>query len=236
MHTRVITAGPSTGKLLDKTPWTPEAAREELARYYSSISYLDHAVGLVIAELKRKGVLNNTHVIFFGDNGFSISHHGLFAKSDVYQNGGLHVPLVIAGPGIAHRETSAVVYLMDVFPTLCELTGVVTPSRVTGRSFVPVLRGDHAKARTIVFSDYINQQLSVRDGRWKLIRWTKESAWPGRMQLFDLEVDPRELNDLSSDPVQAARITRLCALIESERVAQGAIWPLPTHPLPRVRP
>lgn len=235
MHTRVHEWGPSKGLPHDKSPWTPEAAKEELARYYSSISYLDHAVGLILAELQQKGVLDNTYVIFFGDNGYSISHHGLFEKSDVYQHGGLHVPMLVAGPGIAHRETSAVVYLSDVFPTLCELTGVAIPSRLTGRSFVPVLRGNEENARKVVFSDFKNEQLSVRDGRWKLIRWTEASAWPGTVQLFDLETDPRELNDLSADPAQAQRIADLTALIDSERAAQGAIWPLPINPVPRGR-
>lgn len=202
--------------------WTETEARATLARYYASISLLDDAVGTLRLALREAGVEQRTYVVFLGDNGFSIGHHGLFGKADVYENGGLHVPLLLAGPGITPRESRAFVYLTDVFPTVCELAGIGIPARVEGRSLVPALRGEALPGRDVAVTLYRDAQHAVRDLRWKLI------CFPGhqRIQLFDLGSDPRELNDLASDPAQAPRIAAMTQRLEAEKAALRYRWPL----------
>lgn len=208
----------------DERRWTEAEARATLARYYASISFLDEAVGRLRQAVSEAGAAETTYVVFLGDNGFSIAHHGLFGKADVYENGGLHVPLLVAGPGIAPRESKAFVYVTDVFPTLCDLAGIGVPARVEGRSLTAVLRGEPLAGRDVAVTLYRDAQHAIRDTRWKMIRF------PGhqRIQLFDLKADPREQTDLASDPAHGPRIAELTARLEREKTALGYRWPL--HP------
>ncbi|MBL9199322.1 MAG: sulfatase-like hydrolase/transferase [Opitutaceae bacterium] len=207
-------------------PWTEARARDALAQYYASISFLDDGVGQIVAALAETKVDANTIVAFLGDNGYSLGHHGRFAKSDVYENGGLHIPLLITGPGIAPRESRAFVHMIDVFPTLCRLAGFAPPARVDGLSLAPILRGEREHVRDVAFTHFRDEQFALRDQRWKLIRYPSH----GRVEFFDLQSDPRELRDLSADPAHAARIADFTARIEREKAAVGYVWPIPASP------
>ncbi len=204
-------------------PWTEARVRRTLADYYASISFLDDGVGQVLATLAETGVAADTIVVFLGDNGYSLGHHGRFAKSDVYENGGLHIPLLIAGPGIAARESRAFVHTIDVFPTLCALAGLPIPARVDGLSLAPILRGEKSGVREVAFTHFRDEQFALRDQRWKLILYPQLK----RTELFDLGSDPRELRNLAADPAHATRIAAMTARIEREKTAIGYTWPLP---------
>src|SRR5207302_9877758 len=106
-------------------------------------------------------------------------------------------------------ETGALAYLMDVFPTICDLAGVPKPARVEGKNLAPVLRGESKSVREFLFTAYGKVQRAVRDDRWKLIRYPLID----KTQLFDLQTDPHELNDLASEPGHAAKIKELLAQI-----------------------
>lgn len=206
--------------------WTETRARDALAQYYASISFLDDGVGQIVATLAETKADANTIVVFLGDNGYSLGHHGRFAKSDVYENGGLHIPLLIAGPGIAPRESRAFVHMIDVFPTLCQLAGFAPPARLDGLSLAPILRGEREQVRDVAFTHFRDEQFALRDQRWKLIRYPSH----GRVEFFDLQADPRELRNLSADPAHAARIAEFTARIEREKAAIGYVWPIPASP------
>jgi arylsulfatase A-like enzyme len=211
--------------------WPEAKVRETLAQYYASISFLDQGVGQVLAGLDAAGQTTNTCVVFLGDNGYSIGHHGLGAKSDVYEFGGLHVPLLIAGPGIKPGDRSAFVYQTDLLPTLCDLAGVPIPAKADGRSLRPILAGQRAAVREVAATFFMDQQFAVRDARWKLIQFPAH----GRREFYDLEQDPHELRDLSADPAQAAHIAALAARLEQEKTAAGYRWPLPDTPPPAAK-
>jgi len=193
-------------------PWprTPEVIRRHLADYYATITCLDHHFGRIVDCLEKLGQLDNTIILFSSDNGLSIGDHGLMGKQNVYEFGGMHVPLVIAGPGIKHGESDAFVYLFDLFPTICDLAQVPVPEAVEGRSLAPILAGKRTRGRNEIFTAYKNVQRSVRDKRWKLIQYPQIN----RTQLFDLKRDPHELNDLASQPKYAGKIKRLMKRME----------------------
>jgi arylsulfatase A-like enzyme len=190
-------------------PWprTREAVCGKLARYYASISYLDAQAGRILDALRAGGQFDNTIFIVAGDNGLSLGEHGLVGKQNLYEFGGMHVPLAFAGPGIAKGETGALAYLMDVFPTICDLAGVPKPARVEGKSLAPVMCGESKGVREFLFTAYGKVQRAVRDDRWKLIRYPLID----KTQLFDLQTDPHELNDLSAKPEHAEKIKTLLA-------------------------
>ena len=116
----------------------------------------------------------------------------------------INVPLLIAGPGIpSGRRIKAQCYLRDLYPTVCELTGVKIPSSVQGTSLTPVIRGEKEELHDSIFGYFTDTQRMMRtaDG-WKLVSYPKT----GRTQLFHVAEDPAELSDLSSDAANSARI------------------------------
>lgn len=183
-------------------PRTPENIRGKLARYYASIAYLDAEFGRVVQTLKDAGEYDNTIFVIAGDNGLSLGEHGLLGKQNLYEFGGMHVPLVFAGPGIPKGETNALAYLMDLFPTLCDLAGIELRSRVEGKSLAPVILKKTEGVREWLYTAYEKGQRSVTDGRWKLIRYPLID----KTQLFDLESDPHEEHDLANLPEYASRV------------------------------
>jgi arylsulfatase A-like enzyme len=224
-------------------PWprTPEDTRRQTADYYACVTGLDHHFGRIFQALKDQGQWENTIVIFTGDNGLSLGEHGLFGKQNLYEFGGMHVPLVIAGPGIPHGESQALVYLMDLFPTFCDLAQAEVPEGVEGANLQPIIQGKADRVREVLYTAYGNVQRSVRDDRWKLIRYPEVNV----TQLFDLQADPLELNNLAERPEQAAQVARLTAHLEREMKRYDDKAPLTiaspkpaawTHPAPGSEP
>ncbi|MDB6117377.1 MAG: arylsulfatase family protein [Verrucomicrobiaceae bacterium] len=216
-------------ELLAPFPRTPEDTKQQLADYYDCITGLDHHVGRILKLLKESGELENTLVIFSGDNGLSLGEHGLFGKQNLYEFGGMHVPLVIAGPGIPKGHTDALAYLMDLFPTFCEFGGAKVPAGVEGRSLQPIIQGKQEKVRDVLYTGYRNCQRAVRDQRWKLIRYPLVN----KTQLFDLQADPHELANLADQPEHAAKVKEMMAVLADQMQQYGDTHPLTVdHPAP----
>lgn len=195
-------------------PW-PRPDRETrvmIAEYYRYISYLDLLMGRVLDALEASGQARNTIVVFAADSGVARGSHGLIGKQNLYEHS-MRVPLVVTGPGIpANRTTDAMCYLFDVMPTLGALCGVSAPAASEGLDLSRVWRDPAQPARASLMFAYRNVQRGYRDERWKLIRYPQVD----RVQLFDLQADPYEVKDLSSDPKQAARIAELTSALEGE--------------------
>jgi arylsulfatase A-like enzyme len=212
-------------------PWprTRESVTGKLARYYASTTYLDDQAGRVLDALRQAGQFDNTIIIIAGDNGLSLGEHGLLGKQNLYEFGGMHVPLVFAGPGIPHGETRAFAYLMDIYPTVCELTGSAVPSGLDAKSLAPVITGKAPSVRAAAFTAYRDVQRAIRDDRWKLIRYPHIN----QTQLFDLQADPHEMTDLAGKPESADKIKELLALLEGVRKEYGDTCALTSaHPQP----
>ena len=195
-------------------PWprTKETVTGKLARYYASINYLDDQVERIIQALKQSGQFDNTIIIIAGDNGLSLGEHGLLGKQNLYEFGGMHVPLIFAGNGIRKGETKAFAYLMDIYPSVCELTGIAIPSGLDAKSLAPVITGKVNLIRDFCYTSYRNCQRAVRDQRWKLIRYPLVDV----TQLFDLQNDPHELINLANKPEYAAKIAEMTVFLKNE--------------------
>jgi len=125
----------------------------------------------------------------------------------------MKVPLIFAGPRIRHGSSDALVYLLDLYPTVCDLVGTLKPAGIDGRSFKPVLSGAAKKARRELFLSYLGVQRAIRDDRWKLIRYPQVNV----TQLFDLRRDPDETRNLANDPAQARHVKRLLARLAAQQ-------------------
>jgi len=185
------------------------------ACYAAMVSYFDEQVGQLVQTLKEEGLYDNTLIIFSSDNGPTYSggadspwfdsakpfksNEG-WGKGNVNE-GGIRVPMIAQWPGKiqAGSETDLISAFYDVLPTLCDVAGIETPPDIDGISFLPTLlgKGEQQKHEFLYweFPAYGGQQ-ALRMGKWKGIRKNifKDSL---RIQLYDLENDIQEVNDVS---------------------------------------
>ena len=133
--------------------------------------------------------------------GVARGSHGLIGKQNLYEHS-VRVPLIIAGPGIpAGTQTAAMCYLYDVLPTLGKLCGITNPDPSEAREFSATLHDPNRPARAELVFAYRDVQRAIRDDRWKLIRYPQID----KTQLFDLQDDPFERNDLAGESKSAER-------------------------------
>jgi len=209
-------------EMLAPFPRTPENTRKQLCDYYGMVSSQDEQVGRILQALANSGRAENTLIIYTGDHGLAIGSHGLFGQQHVYEHS-VGVPMILHGPAIPHGSSDALVYGMDLFPTICHLTGVDAPSTVESHNLVPLMHGQD-RVREFAFHAYINQgkkgsiprtQHAIREERWKYIRY--RVAGKTTTQLFDLREDPFEIHDLSADSAAAGEVDRLEKLLQHQQ-------------------
>lgn len=202
---------------LREHPRTEAIVREELALYYGMISELDAQIGRVMDALEANGQLENTLIVVAGDNGLAVGSHGLLGKQNLYEHS-MRVPLMVAGPGIPSNERrSQLVYIFDIFPTIAEYLGVTLPPTVEGESLRPIIEDPQLPGRTAVFYAYRHFQRGVRtaDG-WKHIQYQVDGVHTE--QLFNLNTDPHETQNLVADSAHAAQLHELRELLMTESV------------------
>lgn len=141
-------------------PIPPELARTLKHAYLASTSYVDAQIGLLIAALEEAGVRDNTIIIVWGDHGWHLGDMGVWGKATNYEIA-TRVPLMIWTPDMPARgkSTEALVELVDMFPTLCELADVPLPAHLEGHSFVPLLDKPNQAWKKAAFSQYPNPAL-----------------------------------------------------------------------------
>ena len=208
------------------SPWprTEDEIRKTLHEYYAVISGLDHHIGRLLKKLDELKLTEDTIILFSADQGISVGSHGLLGKQNIYDHA-MKVPLFFTGPGVKKGKSDALVYLHDVFPSLCDLTGTTKPEGLDALSFAPVIQGKTAKSRDTLFLAYRDMQRAVRDDRWKLIRYPQVDM----TQLFDLQNDPYEMKNLAEDAAQKERVTKMLSQIKDwqQKLGDGAPLTVP---------
>jgi iduronate 2-sulfatase len=207
--------------LASTRPWpyfglTPEQARECKLAYYASISFVDAQIGRVLDALDRLGLRENTIVVFWSDHGYHLGEHGLWFKQSCFEESA-RVPMIIAAPGTrrAGQTSPRTVELLDLYPTLADLTGLKPPAGLEGVSLRPLLENPAAAWARPAFSQVqrgIVPGHSVRTERWRYTEW--DFGAKGR-ELYDHNTDPRELHNLAKDPLYAAVMIEMKALLKT---------------------
>lgn len=176
--------------------------------YEGEIRYLDEQLGKLLDYLDRLGLRDNTYVCFIADHGEEFWEHGDWGHGQSLFEELIHVPWILAGPGIEPKKSDALVSTLSVTPTLAELLGLPRESYWRGTSLAPFLRNDApAIAAAPVFALGTSNKAfpepfqMVRDGQYKLIR----EAGSGEYRLYDLADDPGEQTDVTGDFGDAAR-------------------------------
>lgn len=143
-------------------PLGPELSRTLKHAYLACVSYIDAQIGRVLQTLEQAGVRDNTIIIVWGDHGWHLGEMGVWGKATNYEIA-TRVPLMIWTPDMPAdnrgRSTDALVELVDMYPTLCELAGVPIPEHVEGRSFMPLLDDPGRPWKKAVFSQFPNPAL-----------------------------------------------------------------------------
>ena len=175
-------------------PRTEAEVRQHVAEYYAMISHLDAQFGRIFSTLKQTNQLDNSIIVFSGDNGLALGQHGLMGKQNLYDHS-LRVPLVFAGPGIPKGEKrDTLCYLLDIFPTLCDLLDLPIPVSVEGHSLAGCLKDKNQNTRGVLYLAYTDLMRGVRWGSYKLIEYAS-----GQTQLFNLSNDPAEQHNLAPE-------------------------------------
>ena len=175
------------------TEYTPETHIAIRQNYTAMIENIDRWCGRLIAEVRQRGELDNTLIVFSSDHGEMLGERGRWGKVLPFQPS-IGVPLVIAGPGVAKGVRSdALVSVMDLAATYLDYAGVRRPREMDSRSLRPLLEARTRSHREYVLSG-LNDWRMTWDGRYKLIRGFEKNP----PMLFNLEDDPQETTDLAA--------------------------------------
>jgi len=225
-----------------KTPASLSAREvdELVAEYDARISHVDDAIGSLLATLRESGILSNTFIIITADHGQQFMEHGRHGHGNYLYDELIHVPLMIAGPGLEGKVISQQVSLLDLAPTILDLAGIEKPRAFVGNSLLPLISGDMASAGD---SDAISEththpphwkfqlaairpridtthrRISLRKGKWKYIYTEGEQD-----ELYDLDDDPKETQnviDLQPEIAMAMRNKITAHIAFEEESAYG---------------
>ena len=193
--------------------------------FYALCTQIDHQLRVVIGTLREEGLLDNTIICFTADHGDMLGNHGLWAKRLYYEQSA-NVPMILLGGRDGrvphHTIDDRLVGWQDVMPTLLDLAGIDIPDTVEGLSMVGENR------RTYLYGECgegPNATRMIRAGRHKLIYYPVGN----RVQLFDLDSDPSELNDLAGSPDHAAIQAQLSECLVGELYGGDQAWVQDDH-------
>lgn len=188
--------------------WRGVRRKEEIMRaragYYGAINFIDHQIGRLLFHLQKKGLWNNTVILFTSDHGDMMGDHNLWRKTYAYE-GSAHIPLIVRMPasfGKTAPEVDAPVLLHDLMPTILEAAGVPVPETVDSRSLLGLLRGQSGCRREYVHGEHtacyddVQEMQYLTDGKMKYV-WLPRAD---EEQLFQLTEDPYECRNLAGLP------------------------------------
>ncbi|MGI6578469.1 MAG: sulfatase-like hydrolase/transferase [Eubacteriales bacterium] len=202
-----------TNKLRDTDPEVVRAAR---AAYYGMTEFLDINIGLVVEKWNEFLVRNGRQgiIIYVSDHGDQNGERGFYGKTTFYE-ASAHIPMLITGSGIpAGKTIDTPTSIMDLGPTICELVEAPIPPDQEGKSLMPQIVGDSADEDRAVISELLlgsgdNRSLG-RMVKWRNYKFITFSGYEKHDQLFDLEQDPLELeNVISRHPEIAERLRKI---------------------------
>jgi arylsulfatase A-like enzyme len=185
---------------------TPEKYQESVKGYYRMVNGLDRSVGKIVETLRRRGLDQNTVIIFTSDNGFLLGEHGLSHKWYGFEPS-VRVPMVIYDPRATannRRANPSIALNIDIAPTLLDLAGVPVPAGMQGRSLVPIMHGATGDERADFLFEHlyplpsIKRSSGVVGGQFKYLRYLDPD--PNYEVLYDLSSDPLETTNVASIP------------------------------------
>ncbi|WP_339921780.1 sulfatase [uncultured Cyclobacterium sp.] len=198
---------------------TEEQQKKAIAAYYASVSYMDAQVGKILNTLKEEGLEDNTIVIFTSDHGFHLGEHDFWMKVSLKEES-VRVPLIVKIPGQKPQVANGFVELIDLYPTIAELAGLQVKDAIQGISFVPTLKNPTIKTRDMAFSVNTwrgNHAFLLRNEKWAFTLYGEDGA--AGIELFDMEHDPKQFNNLATFPAYQETVSQLKEEVQKKLVA-----------------
>lgn len=221
------------GKKSDLLNLPIDKQKELIHGYYACISYVDAQVGRLMDALKAEGLDKNTIIVFWGDHGWHLGDHSLWAKHSNFEQAA-KAPLMFTVPNV----TKGTVYdkpteFVDIFPTLCDLAGLPIPTYLDGKSLVPAMKDNKVKIKDYAISQYPRggaagtesrniMGYSLRNERYRYTEWmgskfTTAQPFNEKLvtatELYDLINDPDETTNLANKPEMKKQVKELAGLL-----------------------
>lgn len=192
-------------------PRTEYAVQKHRQEYYALISHMDTQIGQILDALEATGKMDNTYIVFTGDHGLSVGHHGLIGKQNMYDHS-MRVPFMVAGPGIPSGELrQQSIYLQDVMPTTLDWAGVEKPDYVDFHSLTEMINdSDKVSPYPLVYGAYMKIHRMVISGDYKLIVYPKID----KVLLYNLAEDPQEMHNLAAQPEYREKVGEMTMKLE----------------------
>ena len=207
-----------------------ETAQHSRKAYYANITFVDEQVGRIIDTLKKRGIYDNTLIIFTADHGDMLGDHHLWRKNYAYE-GSTHIPMLMRWPknfdSVVNRGSKIEnpVEIRDILPTCLDAANAAIPPKLDGQSMLDLVRKANPQWREYIDLEHdrtyndINHWTGLTDGKYKYVFHAKD----GFEQLFDIQHDKSEAVDLARNPEYKSILTlwrdRLVAHL-SERGAE----------------
>ena len=198
---------------IPKTGSIPDAMAKKLIHgYYASVSYVDAQIGVLIKGLTELGLRENTVIVLVGDHGWSLSEHGLWAKHSNFEVA-LQVPLIISDSRLPNAaRTNSIAELVDIYPTLCELTAGESPTHLQGSSLVSALEAPGTIFKDVALARWQKGETLIVDQLF-YTEWQRKDKVVSKM-LYNHETDPNETNNLANDPAYLSTVKALSQQLE----------------------
>lgn len=190
--------------------FTDQDRKEFHRAYLACFTFTDAQIGKLLDTLDRLALWDTTIVVAMGDNGYHLGEHGWWNKDTTFEQSA-RVPLIVWAPGLKGmgRSTHGIVELLDLYPTLAELTGIQPPHTLEGTSFVPLLEDPSRPGKPAAFTQVARRKAmgrSIRTDRWRYTEWDEGRAG---VELYDHSKDSSEYFNLAAEPANAALVKEL---------------------------
>lgn len=214
-------------------------SRKDIEKYYKqyceTLLAVDESLGAVMNALEARGLLDETMVIYMGDNGFCFGEHGLIDKRTAYE-ASMRVPMIARCPALFQRGQTcqSVVANIDIAPTVLEIANLKQPAQMQGQSFLGLLTGKQTAIRDALLYEYYWERNfpqtptmhAIRTADYKLILY--HGIWDTD-ELYDIRHDPHERRNLINDPAYAKQIQQLRRQLYAELQRTGGMN-IPLYP------
>ena len=199
-----------------------ERAQEIKEAYFATISFVDAQLGRILDYLEASGLDKNTIVVFTSDHGYHMGEHGHWQKQTLFENS-TRIPLIISNPNSEKKgvKSNSPVELIDLYPTLMDLTNINTPKHVVGKSLEPLMKNVNNSVRGSALTRWRNGY-SIKTKRYRLTKWGSNGELG--YELYDHKYDKNELINLAKNQDYNQVMDSLKLVIE-QRITEASIKP-----------
>ena len=197
----------------DRTLDIPDSTQIKLIHgYYACVSYIDHEIGRLINHLKKLKIYDNSIIVLWGDHGWQLGEHNLWAKHCNYQTS-LKVPLIIKyNNQKTQRKINSVVELLDLYPTLCDLSKIQKPHHLQGKSLININKENPDNLNG--FSNYHNG-FTITNNDHSYTVWKNKEGKIKADMMYDLHLDSHENNNISNEIINNSKKLNFISLLDS---------------------